>query len=292
MVEKDENTKIITLSDMARPKDNVKVNKPKTTEVDTEKIDLGVVNGADIINAFQTGDMSKLSELGLDKEETEKIRLQMEQYQKESRQKQAYSLLGEVFQKIYEKWPDEHILPSKDEPDFIYEELNNHLLKTVMNIMEDEMERVYNTLAEKVKEIFIQERKSPLVKYEDRIENRFGKVDTGIYDVSVPGTNYYTMNTTLLEPLKDQNIEDRFVAYKLLEFIINSVVLKTSMLDEETRHKILIGLANSPYLLDSIALKKISEDMYNTAIYVFEKNNLNDYIEYAKEVLDYCFPKS
>ena len=109
----------------------------------------------------------RLAERGV---EIAKMKIQMQQYQEQAKSKQAYAILGQVFQIIQEKYPEDDILPSETNKIEIYEELNEHLLQTVTNIMDTRMNEIYDEMAETVKNILIKERTEPFMKYEDRIK--------------------------------------------------------------------------------------------------------------------------
>lgn len=283
---------VINLSDVMRQSDDV-VHISEEQPV-TENIDLGEISGEDFTNMIQmmsSGDLDNFSEedkkkLGITDEDIAKMKIQMQQYQEQAKAKQAYAILGQVFQIIQEKYPEEDILPSETNNIQIYEELNDHLMQTVTNIMDTRMNEIYDEMAETVKDILIKEKTNPYVKFEDRLESKFGPSNKSIYDIAIPGTTFRSFNNSLAQTLQQRSIDDNLVSYKILEFIINSVVMKTAMLDDKTRKNVLDNMANIPKLLDSIAIGKIS----NYVVEDIVKGVKEEYKDYVIAVIDEIFP--
>lgn len=279
---------VINITDQMRAEDNA------DTQPITENIDLGEMDGQDVMSMLQTittGDLDSISDedkekLGISDEDIDKIKLQMQQYQEQNKAKQAYAILGQVFSIIQEKYPDEDILPSEENGLSIYEELNEYLMKTVTEIMDTRMDEIYDEMAEKVKEIFIKEKTDPYCKYEDRLESRFEKSNLNIYAIDIPNTTFRNMSEQIKAPLQGRTIDDNFVSYRLLEFVITSVVMETAMLDDQTRKDVLTQMSNTKALLDSIAIGKISNWVVDDVVKGMDEN-LKDY---AITVLDNIFP--
>lgn len=280
---------VINIMDQMRQEDNSEVEQPIT-----ENVDLGEVSGEEFMNMINTisaGDLDSLSDedkekLGVTDEDIEKMKLQMKQYQEQNKAKQAYAILGQVFSIIQEKYPDEDILPSEENGLSIYEELNEHLMETVMNIMDTRMNEIYDEMAEVVKDIFIKEKTEPFCKYEDRIESKFDKSNKNLYDIMIPGTTFREFNSQLAKSLQGRGIDDNLTSYRILEFIINSIVMEVAVLDDKTRKSLLDQMANTRSLLDSIAIGKISNWVIDDIVKSVDAN----FKDYAIAVLDEIFP--
>ena len=282
---------VINLSDAMNPPENLHISEEQPV---TENIDLGEISGEDFTNMIQMmsgGDLDNFSEedkkkLGITDEDIAKMKIQMQQYQEQAKAKQAYAILGQVFQIIQEKYPEDDILPSETNKIEIYEELNEHLLQTVTNIMDTRMNEIYDEMAETVKNILIKERTEPFMKYEDRIESKFGPSNKSVYDIVIPGTTFRSFNNSLAQSLQQRSIDENLVSYRILEFIINSVVMKTAMLDDDMRKDILDSMSNIPKFLDSIAVGKISNYVIDDVV----KGVKEEFKDYAIAVIDEIFP--
>lgn len=282
---------VINLSDAMNPSEDLHISEEQPV---TENIDLGEISGEDFTNMIQMmsgGDLDNFSEedkkkLGITDEDIAKMKIQMQQYQEQAKAKQAYAILGQVFQIIQEKYPEDDILPSETNKIEIYEELNEHLLQTVTNIMDTRMNEIYDEMAETVKNILIKERTEPFMKYEDRIESKFGPSNKSVYDIVIPGTTFRSFNNSLAQSLQQRSIDENLVSYRILEFIINSVVMKTAMLDDNMRKDILDSMANIPKFLDSIAIGKISNYVIDDVV----KGVKEEFKDYAIAVIDEIFP--
>ena len=282
---------VINLSDAMNPPENLHISEEQPV---TENIDLGEISGEDFTNMIQMmsgGDLDNFSEedkkkLGITDEDIAKMKIQMQQYQEQAKAKQAYAILGQVFQIIQEKYPEDDILPSETNKIEIYEELNEHLLQTVTNIMDTRMNEIYDEMAETVKNILIKEKTEPFMKYEDRIESKFGPSNKSVYDIVIPGTTFRSFNNSLAQSLQQRSIDENLVSYRILEFIINSVVMKTAMLDDNMRKDILDSMSNIPKFLDSIAVGKISNYVIDDVV----KGVKEEFKDYAIAVIDEIFP--
>jgi hypothetical protein len=277
------------MADVINIQDRMENNdEGSSTQPETQTIELGEVDGQELVKAITSGDFSNLDldEYGLTEEDAKAMEIQMQQYQEESKRKQGYEILGHVFGIIQENNPE---VLKIVENNGVYEELNNFMIATVLDIMDVSMKKTYDKMVAAITGILKREKDNPLVNPEDRMENRFGKIHTEVYDDEIPGTEYISMDSKILASLgENRTIDDRLVSYRLLEFIINSVDMETALLDEETRQKLLDQLSDVPKVLDSIGIKKIAKYVTEERYYgLYIDKNLQQYI---KGIFNSLFP--
>jgi hypothetical protein len=270
--------------DNNKPKDNIEVtgvteNTPRKPETEEEKELYNKIQAQaeTILNGDNPLNMSQedLDKMGIT---SEQLTEQMAYYNEQQRKQQANQVLGQVFAKIQEENPDK--LPDM----ILYDELLEHMLNIVSDVMDKTIAKAYDELAVTMIEILDNEvNGKPYLPFEERLESKALDIDKNFFD------NTDEVFIAMNGPMKDQiqsaeYLEKTTTAFKLIEFAVNTNMLTLSKEDK----KQLVELIAIPEMQQSIMLCKTTNSIIDK---VLSNMPSLEFESAANKVIDSIFPR-